>query len=170
MPSLRLTTQLPRRAPQSLSLGSLGVATRTMKSYVLYPLLIVLLFLVPVGHCEEERQASPAAQEPPLSRAGLGALEHASKLIAAINLLDWKTVEATTSPEGHVLFLKRDATTQKDWPGVGAYRGSVYDPERGTLRHRFAYGSFRTTPHEVWLYYSIAGDEFTFSNILILGW
>ena len=92
MLSLRLTTQLPRRAPQSLSLGSLGVATRTMKSYVLYPLLIVLLFLVPVGHCEEEPQASPAAQQPPLSRAGLGALEHASKLIAAINLLDWKTL------------------------------------------------------------------------------
>ena len=37
---LRSTTQLPRRAPQSLSLGSLGVATRLVKTGGLTRLLL----------------------------------------------------------------------------------------------------------------------------------
>ena len=40
---LRSTTQLPRRAPQSLSLGSLGVASRSMKTTLLSLLAFVCL-------------------------------------------------------------------------------------------------------------------------------
>lgn len=144
-----------------------GAATRTMKSCALYPLLIVLLFLVPIGHCEEEPQTSPAAQEPPLSRAGLGALEHASKLIAAINLLDWKTVETATPPKSIFLpLLKRDAAA-KDWLGIGGYRG--YRLEKQSLTLRFAYGS-RSSPHEVWFHYTLDGDLFASQGFTILGW
>lgn len=133
-------------------------------------LLATFLFLCSSSHGDNERLAAPPSP-PPLSRAGLGALEHALKLVVAINELDWKTVEGSVSAKDPFLpLLKHDASTQKDWPGVGAYRGFEYDPERRTLRLRFSYGPTRTTPHEVWLYYSIAGDEFTFGGVSILGW
>jgi len=141
-----------------------------MNFHILCAVLASDLLALANGFCDEERTA-PVPPQPPLSRAGLGALEHASKLVAAINALDWKIVDASVSSKDPFLpLLKRDATTQKDWPGVGAYRGSDLDPERHTVRHRFAYGATRTTPHELWLIYSISGDEFTLDSILILGW
>jgi|688.fasta_scaffold927966_2 hypothetical protein len=142
-----------------------------MKSRIFYSLLIAVLIVGTVGYCEEERKPPASAPQPPLSLAGLGALEHASKLIAAINALDWKTVDAAAPPKDNFLpLLKRDAAASKDWFGVGAYRGSTYDQDSRLLRHRFAYGPNRATPHEVWFDYSIEGDKFTLAGIMILGW
>jgi hypothetical protein len=142
-----------------------------MKPRIFHSLLIAVLLVGTIGYCGEARQPPASAPQPPLTRAGLGALEHASKLIAAINALDWKTVEAAAPPkENFIPLLKRDAAGIKDWFGVGAYRGSTYDQDGRLLRHRFAYGPGRSTPHEVWFNYSIDGDNFTFAGITILGW
>jgi hypothetical protein len=143
-------------------------------------LSIAVVVIVPIGVCQEAPHASRTPAQPPLSRAGLGALEHASKLVVAINNLDWKTVESaesgaierrTASRKGSILpILKRDATMNKDWHGIGAYRGSDYQQGSRTLIQRFAYGRDRTTPHQVCFKYSLDGDAFTFEGISILGW
>ena len=128
---------------------------------------------VPLGHCGDEQQPCyPAAKQPPLSQAGLGALEHASKLVAAINALDWKTAEDALPPKNKYFpFPKeRDATANKDWHGIGPYRNSDYNKNDRTLIHRFAFGPGRNHPHEVWFHYLLDGDRFTFTGISILGW
>ena len=142
-----------------------------MKQLIFDSLLFTVLLASSVGHCEDERKPPISTPQPPLSRAGLGALEHASKLIVAINALDWKTVEAATpEKEDFLPLLKRDAAAIKDWFGVGAYRGSEYREDGLALTHRFAYGPSRDTPHEVSFRYSLDGDGFTFSGLTILGW
>lgn len=66
--------------------------------------------------------------------------------------------------------IKHDATAQKDWPGVGAYRGSEVQQTDGTLIHRFVYGAGRSLPHEAWFHYSLRDDTFTLTGLTILGW
>ena len=142
-----------------------------MKSKAITLLIVAFVSLSVAAHCEDERPFYAAAQQPPLSPAGLRALEHACKLVAAINALDWKTVESVMPPNGSFLpLLKRDATTLKEWGGVGAYRSSDLKQTDGTLIHRFAYGAGRTNPHEAWFHYSLRGDTFTLTGFSILGW
>lgn len=142
-----------------------------MKSCIVFSLLTSCLALVTIGRCQEAPEARRIRPQPPLSRAGLGALEHASKLVVAINVLDWKTVDlAAPKKEAMLPFLKRDAALNKDWHGVGAYRGFDNEQDRQTLIHKFAYGRNRTTPHEVWFIYTLDGDTFTFDGITVLGW
>ncbi|MEA3208359.1 MAG: hypothetical protein QOE70_1416 [Chthoniobacter sp.] len=143
-----------------------------MKARILHSAIFAILFCLPLGHSEDEPQPYyRAAKQSPLSRAGLGALEHASKLVAAINALDWKTAEDALPPTNKYFpFPKMNATKLKDWHGIGAYRCSDYRKEDRTLVHRFTYGSERNHPHEVWFHYSIDGDNFTFTGYSILGW
>lgn len=142
-----------------------------MNSRIFFSLLIACLALVTTGHCQDAPETPRIPPQPPLSRAGQGALEHASKLVVAINALDWKTVDsAALKKEGMLSLLKRDAALFKDWHGVGAYRGFDNQQDRRTLTHKFAYGPNRTTPHEVWFRYTLDGDTFTFDGITILGW
>lgn len=137
-----------------------------MKSRILALLLATLLPSVVLGSSERDRQAA-VEMDSPLSRGGLGALEHASKLIIAINSLDWKSVDAVRPQDIWISMLKRDATQMKDWHGIGGFRGSELRDRELTLR--FAYGS-RTTPHEVWFTYTLSGDAFKLKAMTILGW
>jgi hypothetical protein len=146
----------------------LGVALHHMKLYRFCLLLGATVALACNALSEDAPQTSHAEPQPALSPAGLGALEHASKLIIAINNLDWQTVEsATPKNEASLSILKRLATASKDWPGIGAYRG--YDQKDGTLTLRFAYGG-RSTPHEIWFKYSLGDAKFTYQGYEILGW
>lgn len=141
-----------------------------MNSRIFFTLLFALVALVS-GRCEDAPETPRIPPQPPLSRAGLGALEHASKLVVAINALDWKIVDsAAPKKEAMLPFLRRDAALNKDWHGIGAYRGFDNQQDRRTLIHKFTYGPNRTTPHEVWFIYTLDGDTFTFDEIAVLGW
>ena len=142
-----------------------------MKPFVLLPLLASFLAIAPGVRSENSQQVAVATKQPELSTAGLRSLEHASKLIAAINSLDWKTVEEAFSPkDAWVDILKRDAGTIKDWPGIGGYRRYELNEKRSTLTLRFAYGPTHATPHEASFHYSLEGDKFKFTGMTIMGW
>ncbi len=137
----------------------------------MHKLLIVLFLSLSLIAEAEERRINMAERQPPLSTAGLRSLEHACKLVVAINAQDWKAVESAITPGDPLLtLLKRDATTQKDWAGVGAYRGSEMEQSTGKLMHRFAYGAGRTTPHEVRVHYTLRDGGFTLAGVTVLGW
>lgn len=146
-----------------------------MKSRIVALLLLPLFSLSFPVHAEEApRVFNESAQQAPLSTAGLRALEHACKLVTAINALDWKTAEAgiglPIGPNNPLPFLKYHAAREQDWSGIGAYRGSEISPDDGTLLHRFAYGSSRTTPHAAIFQYSLQGDTFQLKKFMLLGW
>lgn len=141
-----------------------------MKSRI-FSLLVAAFILSPIAHAEEERPYYAAARQEMLSPTGLRSLEHACKLVAAINALDWKAVEAAMPPTNNFLWLaKRDATAQKEWTGVGAYRSSDVQHAAGTVTHCFAYGPGRTNPHLAMFHYSLRDDTFTLVGFTILGW
>jgi hypothetical protein len=141
-----------------------------MKSLIRFSLIGILLTFLPAGRSAEKQEAAPELKrQQPLTLGGLKALEHASKLIAAINKLDWKTAEANPPKLNFLPELKREAGG-KDWPGIGGYRGTTYVGNDQTLIHRFAYGPRHTSPHEVWFLYSIDGEKFTFTGLSVLGW
>ena len=141
-----------------------------MKPLILFPLIAALLSSTPTGKSAEAQQPA-RTQQKPLDIGELKALEHACKLVAAVNALDWKTAEATTPAKDVFLpLLKRDATSVKEWPGIGGYRRSDRRSSDQVLSHCFTYGPGHANPHEVWFQYSIDGDKFTFVGINILGW
>jgi hypothetical protein len=135
--------------------------------------LWLLLLLSSCAHTAEGQAALAPDSSQRLSRAGLGALEHASNLVAAINRLDWGTVKSSVSTQVYYSFdwLTDRADRQKEnWPGLGGYLGFEYDPATGNLKLRFVLEGARNSPHEAWFIYSICDDNFTFRRFDFLGW
>jgi len=81
MLSLRPTTQLPRRAPQSLSLGSLGVATLTVKTAILAFILALAAQLTSRAQAPDISDAPKAIQTLSASIQGKSSAEVRTAII-----------------------------------------------------------------------------------------
>ena len=115
---------------------------------------------------------SPVANQTALSEGGLRSLEHACKLVALINAQNWKAAQSLLPARDWSLTpLQISYTKQKDWNGIGAYRGTSLLKGGKTYQHRFAYGSsLPANPHEFLVEYHLDGGNFTFAGARVLGW
>jgi hypothetical protein len=82
----------------------------------------------------------------------------------------WDDVERAVGTKDGVVAMLRSHATLKDWGGIGAYLGTRVD-DKSPLRvtHRFGF-SPRTSPHEVWLSYTITNSGPSKPSLHVFGW
>lgn len=104
--------------------------------------------------------------EPTLAESAT--LADACRLTQLMNEDKWDDVEkALGTKEGMIATLRQHASF-KDWPGIGAYRGTrvdATDPLRVT--HRFGFAP-RSNPHEIWLSYTVSDPSKP--SLMVMGW
>jgi hypothetical protein len=116
-----------------------------------------------------EQAAQPAAATPMQTESVT--LANACRLTQLINEDKWDEVEkALDTKEGMIALLRKQHGSMKDWPGIGAYRGTRVDG-RSPLRvtHRFGFAP-RSNPHEIWLSYTITEKETSKPQLMVMGW
>ena len=116
----------------------------------------------------EQIASQPAAAAP--TQPESVTLADACRITRLMNEDKWDDVaKALGTNEGMIAILRQHATL-KDWPGIGAYRGTRVD-EKSPVRvtHRFGFAP-RTNPHEIWLSYTITEKETSKPTLMVLGW
>jgi len=142
---------------------------QSMKKNFLLTIFLAGAFAV-ISWAEPKAQsASPAAALTPTLQES-ATLADACRMTLLMNEGKWDDVEkALGTKEGMVALLRHHASL-KDWPGIGAYRGSRVDEQSPwRITHRFGF-SPRTNPHEIWISYTMTESGPTKPKLMVLGW
>lgn len=164
----RVSNLLPPPSPDTKCSPNFRATRQAMKTTIL---MIAAAGALAVGVIAEPngQSASPATTAA-LTPQESATLADACRLTQFMNEDKWDDVEkALGTKEGMVAALRQNASL-KDWPGIGAYRGTRVD-EKSPLRitHRFGF-SPKTNPHEIWLSYTITDSGPSKPSLMVLGW
>jgi hypothetical protein len=116
-----------------------------------------------------------AADSTPPAAAGMTTLEavslaEACKLVALMNEDQWDDVEKAFGTKVGMISLLRLHAKTKDWPGIGAYRGSSIDKDSPReVTHRFGFVP-RNNPHGILLTYTLTESGISKPRLMLMGW
>lgn len=141
-----------------------SAAHQAMKTTIL---MIASAVALAVGVLAEPKSQSATSAPTPQESATLA---DACRLTQLMNEDKWNDVEKALGTKDGMVAILRQHATLKDWPGIGAYRGTRVD-EKSPLRitHRFGF-SPKTNPHEIWLSYIIQDSGPSKPSLMVLGW
>ena len=116
----------------------------------------------------EQVASQPATANP--TQAESATLADACRITQLMNEDKWDDVAKILGTKEGMIAILRQHASMKDWPGIGAYRGTRVDeksPSRVT--HRFGFAP-RSNPHEIWLSYTITEKETSKPSLMVMGW
>ena len=105
-----------------------------------------------------------------LAKPGVSkSLVDACEIVRLLNEGKLEEVKARSQDHGMMIVVETQSKME-GWPGIGAYRGSEWDAEEKSVRHRFVYGAGKDAVHELWLTYPIEKNGFKKPSLGVLGW
>ncbi len=133
------------------------------------PLLALsVLYWSTLVSCTEN--APPQASEPNYITQEALSLADACKITALMNDDKWDEVEKVLGTKAGLIAELRRQSGIKDWPGIGAYRGSRIDKDHPrVVTHRFGFAP-RTNPHEIWIDYMLTETGISKPGLMVMGW
>ena len=140
-----------------------GLTHWQLLAFIIIALMAAVLPLV-----AEEDKATTQAEL--LAKPGVSvSIADACEIVRLLNEGKIKEVKEKLDGEGMMGVIEPQMKLEA-WPGVGAYRGSEWDAEKNSVKHRFAYGAGKDAVHELWLTYSLKGGGFKKPHLVVLGW
>ena len=141
------------------------------KGLTLWQLLafIIIALMTAVLPLQGEEAKAPTQAEI-LAKPGVSkSLADGCEIVRLLNEGKMKAVKAKVSDDSLLMTLEQ-VVKVKDWSGIGAYRGSEWNAEENSVKHRFAYGAGKDAVHELWLTYPLVKGQFKKPRLLVLGW
>jgi hypothetical protein len=140
-----------------------------MIKFILLSIAVAGAFVFFAFAAAPEQAVQPV--EPAPTQAESVTLADACLLTQLMNEDKWDEVEkALGTKEGMIALLRKQHGSMKDWPGIGAYRGTRVDGQSPLrVTHRFGFAP-RSNPHEIWLSFTITEKETSKPQLMVMGW